>query len=371
MVATFNCIARKQHVNGGRRFILFLLICGLVLCLFNILTVINSHKTTSFKKSVHISSLPPVHIDSSWIGNQWIPPPGYRLYNTQEIQSYFRRHSILFVGDSTARRTYATMYGILNATENQNDVPVLDIDAPSVIDVNRKRTTRKTEFCFREGYELCRSVPLSSNHYDWLDVHCMVDIANIAKSETSMLKTEWIQNYTLVIFVMGPHEVLERSYCRASIYGRKNQTDEFFQKLLQVNDINDSNTSFVWKTWGSPVTANSNDDEKLWNKARAHNEYVKMKIDNDDMSRWNSGYRMSVVSYVDWGQAMLPRLYPKEKRIAGDINAHYGLEARLTFVQMLMNHLVERDRQRDFKLQPWVVTKAGNNYYSDPEHFMQ
>lgn len=30
--------------------------------------------------------LPQTHINSSWIGNLSIPPPGYRLYSTREMQ---------------------------------------------------------------------------------------------------------------------------------------------------------------------------------------------------------------------------------------------------------------------------------------------
>lgn len=84
-----------------------------------------------------LKTLPPVHVNSSWIGNQWIPPPGYRLHSTREIQSYFQKRSILWVGDSTARRAYGTMYGILNATEAPDDVEIHQLDHPRVLNMNK------------------------------------------------------------------------------------------------------------------------------------------------------------------------------------------------------------------------------------------
>lgn len=48
----------------------------------------------------------------------------------------------------------------------------------------------------------------------------------------------------------------------------------------------------------------------------------------------------------------------------GDLLAHYGLEARLAFVQMLINHLVERDRQERWNM-PWLPQLKGNDSSSE------
>jgi hypothetical protein len=128
----------------------------------------------------------------------------------------------------------------------------------------------------------------------------------------------------------------------------------------------------VWRTWGSPGTTFSEpkDNEKLWNQARTHNSYVKTLIDTNEISRKEAGKVPSSISYIDFGQAMLPRLYPKEKRIQGDMASHYGLEARLAFVQMLMNHLIERDRQKRLMISPWLKDVTNNHGYNDSENFM-
>jgi hypothetical protein len=75
------------------------------------------------------------------------------------------------------------------------------------------------------------------------------------------LWTEWVQDYSLVIFSIGPHEISHRSYCGTA--ERKNTTDNFFNEFFQNDDyLNGSNTTFVWRTWGGPLT----DDEKVWNQ---------------------------------------------------------------------------------------------------------
>lgn len=317
------------------------------------------------------SPLPPVHMNSSWIGNQWIPPPGYNMYSAREIQNYFRSHSILFVGDSTARRTYATMYGILSAAEQHPTV--YDLDDRSVIDAGKGKGSEK-EYCPKKGLFLCRKMPLQVlNQYDLLDGPCLVNLVDIVKTDSFRLWKEWINTYSLVIFVIGPWEVGGNDYrnCGAERHGRKNQTDIFFRTFFESDELNDSNTTFVWRTWGSPGTTHKNqgNDEILWKKARTHNAYVKALVDSNEISRKKAGKKMGAVSYIDWGQAMLPRLYPTKNRISGDIDPHYGLEARLAFVQMLINHLVERDRQKKLLMQPWI-NNAKEHGYKDSELFL-
>jgi len=344
--------------------------------------MINTNLTSTTANNIYgsrISSpipavpLPPVSINSSWIGNQWIPSPGYRVHSTREMQDYFQQHSILFVGDSTARRAYGTLYSILNTRNNPDDVSVHSIDDANIIDLNRKG--QKTESCHKKGYDLCRQMPgNSSNQYDMHHATCLVDLANMAKDRSSPLWSEWIKNYSLVIFVLGPHEMMDRC---ADRHGRKNQTDILFNEIFQIDDILETNTTFLWRTWGIQGTTQERfskfrgQEENLWSMARAHNKYVETLVDDNEKSRKEAGTGMGTVSYLDWAQAMVPRLWPTNIRIGGDIDAHYGLDARMSFVQMLLNHLLERDRQKRLNIHPWILTERAYNYSSDdPQHFM-
>jgi len=283
--------------------------------------------------------LPPVHINSTWVGNQWMPPPGYRLYETRELQDYFRQHSILFIGDSTARRQYATMYAIL--TGNADNLLVEELDSSKVLDVNKKN--KGEEVCSKEGIDLCRNYFLKK----LFDLKSEACLDGILKEEIQNPDFWSVSaNYSLIIFVLGPWEIDNKVECGAGRLGRKTQTKQIFQSLFDSTSIGTIKTEFIWRTWGSPGRRDGRDHENLWNLAVSHNNYVKYLVDINEMEQKNRNQSMSMVSYVDWGQAMLPRLFPPT-RIVGDIPPHYGLEARLMFVQMLTNHLVERERQKN------------------------
>eukprot|EP00956_Cyclotella_meneghiniana_P030367 scaffold76151_cov26-Cyclotella_meneghiniana.AAC.1 len=58
------------------------------------------------------------------------------------------------------------------------------------------------------------------------------------------------------------------------------------------------------------------------------------------------------ISYIDYGHVMSPRAFPMNQRIMGDLNNHFGYEARATFIQMWMNHMNELDRLEEYKLPP-------------------
>ena len=311
-------------------------------------TTINNQNAIQRKGPKVIKPLPPVHINSTWIGNQWIPPPGYRLYSAREMQSYFQQHSILWIGDSTARRTYGTMYGILNATRDPDDIESHHLDHPSVIDMNKmsvELTVPFPEICNKSGYSLCRRIPAygaddRDRLYDLSDATCLASLVNMTANQTSQLWKD-ISNYTLIIFIIGPWELRDR--CGPE-KGWQKRVQSFLDSLYQHTE--DSNTVFLWRTWGSIDFDIERKAKISWKRAFMYNEYFKELMNEHDEERKSQNKSLSAVSYIDWGQAMFPRSFPRSKRIRGDMQAHYGLEARLTFVQMLMNHLVERDRQQ-------------------------
>jgi hypothetical protein len=263
------------------------------------------------------------------------------------------------------------MYGVLAAAlKTPNDVSVDSIDNTRIIDVNKRNVT---EVCKKKDFLLCRSLPGSEpsrqQYYDLLSAVCLSDMQSSVKDPNSAFRRN-LADYTLVIFVVGPWEVAGRVECGNGQLGRKKQTEDVFHALF---DLNTTTTEFVWRTWGSAGTAKSvlGRGPKMWNRASAHNAYVKKLVDtNNAARRKRSGLPTGArVSYIDWGQAMHPRLYPQQIRIAGDINEHYGLEARLAFLQMLVNHMVEQDRQKELGV-TWIDNRTGNAKIEDVEKFM-
>ena len=289
---------------------------------------------SSVGEQSHALILPPVHKNSSWIGNQWIPPLGYRLYSPSEIQEFFSQQSVLFVGDSTARRSYATLYGILNGTTS--DISVEEIDHYSVIDRNKNHIV---EPCAREEFFLCRQ--LSNNgggggRFDYFVEVCIQGIIKSLQNPDSPLSKN-LKHYTVVIFIIGPWEVMGK--CKKSFL--ENSTVRLLDNLISYNS---SSTQFVWRSWGYGGSAHSSVNASLTWKKRANmmNHFIKEYLDQQQRIPDN----LSPVSYLGWGEAMQPRMGPPEHiRIAGDMDPHYGLEARLAFVQMLMDHLKEREKQ--------------------------
>ena len=49
------------------------------------------------------------------------------------------------------------------------------------------------------------------------------------------------------------------------------------------------------------------------------------------------------LTIVDWGRQILPRSHGND-RIDGDIKAHYGLQGRTLFAQMLLHNLLSREK---------------------------
>ena len=54
----------------------------------------------------------------TWIGNQWVPPPGVPYLFSQQIRSIYRSENTLWMGDSTARQDYQTMYQLIHDGDN-------------------------------------------------------------------------------------------------------------------------------------------------------------------------------------------------------------------------------------------------------------
>ena len=59
---------------------------------------------------------------SHWIGDQWIPQEGSRLYTTDEIRKIFLKECTLFVGDSLQRRAADTLHLMLQSESDKDHV---------------------------------------------------------------------------------------------------------------------------------------------------------------------------------------------------------------------------------------------------------
>jgi hypothetical protein len=120
----------------------------------------------------------------SWIGDVWIPPRGWELYSSDQLTQLWGHHTngILWIGDSTGRRTSLTLWEILhgsasssaggnNGTDNDNnntnnhtnvDIRKDLLEANDHINVNHKG--HALEKCHAwpriKGADICRTLSL-------------------------------------------------------------------------------------------------------------------------------------------------------------------------------------------------------------------
>ena len=74
--------------------------------------------------------------DYKWVGKAWIPPQGVPVFTPSQIRAYFTKHNILILGDSTSRRIYQTINGLINA-KDLNDVKLKEIDEAQTLNLNK------------------------------------------------------------------------------------------------------------------------------------------------------------------------------------------------------------------------------------------
>ena len=104
----------------------------------------NNHFTTSVPNTTTTTTT-----RGSWIGTHWIPPVGLKLYSVSQLQTIFRGHRILWLGDSTCRRTAMQLVSLLSHKTHNDDNTHNNVDVWQVeqwIDVNgqaRKPTCQR------------------------------------------------------------------------------------------------------------------------------------------------------------------------------------------------------------------------------------
>lgn len=116
--------------------------------------------STTGQSSIQKNDSSPVlvsgHLDAlnnqtyTWYGNQWMPPKGVPLYTRDDMMQAFSQFDTLWIGDSTTRRAYATIFALVNSTTPM--VSVSTIDGHRVINVNKRYYAGKVDeySCFTE-----------------------------------------------------------------------------------------------------------------------------------------------------------------------------------------------------------------------------
>ena len=294
-----------------------------------------------------------------WIGNQWIPPPGVPIYRVDDYRRFFQRHNVLFIGDSTMRRAYATIFAMINASS-----PILisvdELDHPHIIDINKYSVPNRTkELCRHRSFAsntargrlwnnatfLCRHV-LDASHgmgkFDFANAACYKELEEFINTDLvySQLTS---REYTILVIGMGTWETSMGRKCEVSPRDggpiqRLNRVMDYVAMLAATADQH-KNLTIVWRTTGFHK-------QGIGDAMNFETNRVAIEAIHKHKIRARQDPRVPIelnLTIVDWGRQILPRSHGND-RIDGDIKAHYGLQGRTLFAQMLLHNLLSREK---------------------------
>jgi hypothetical protein len=274
----------------------------------------------------------------TWIGNQWVPPDGVPIYSVTKMRAVYERHNIAWIGDSTCRRAYMTLLGMMNASD-PSDVSISEINSDQVIDHGKKNRfggcTKHVTHPWAND-----SIPSMKNDSTPSMKKCAGTIGNSKMHllspgvscfdpETTEFASAYLehygkktsQDYDVLIVAMGIWEIVRSRDCRKE----SNETDagkRLQMALKSLSNLASPKLRVIWRTIGfSQKHASSKDTIKGFNQIAK--EFIEAQPH---------------MSYVDWGGEIERRSFGKE-RIEGDMSPHYGLEARTLMANMLTHEV--------------------------------
>jgi hypothetical protein len=262
-----------------------------------------------------------------WIGNNWIPPDGWKLYTPKEMRLFYHDKSIFWIGDSTARRAAATMHGILKHANSSSHISVRSINDVSVID-ERKSGDIKDEL-FR------RPMPggeARGGLFLYQRIGCLLHLETFLQDELSG-KSNTMESVDTIIVSIGIWEAKSSMECHDP---ERNANTVQSDVITLLTKLQSRQKMIIWRTSGYHHREKHQFISDL-------NEHAMDKIEEIVLDQEQKNGTMSNLTFVDWGGAIRPRSF-KQERIIGDTEEHYGLEPRYALIQMITNHLSSRQQ---------------------------
>ncbi|GAX09852.1 hypothetical protein FisN_11Lh170 [Fistulifera solaris] len=258
----------------------------------------------------------------TWIGNTWIPPAGWQYHTPSELRQLYRGKNILWLGDSTGRRTAMNMYALLQW--NNSNFLTTELSSPKLIDITKRGSFDCDQWPDAHARPtICRSLD-GGGTITFVPLVCHKHVENFFQSADTLNIT---QDMDLIVVALGIWEVMRPWDCKAPNRTLDNIT------IAAIHNVHEFERStkkrVIWRTSGYPDHGST-----LTDAVTKLNEMVMDVIDQ------TTGVDNSQFSYLDWGGAVEPRSKPGE-RIVGDLKAHYGLEPRLVLIEMITNQLQE------------------------------
>lgn len=292
----------------------------------------NHHPRDSWPYNPNTSN--PRGMIGSWMGNTWLPPAGWQYYHPSDIQNLYQDVRILWLGDSTGRRTAMTFYELMNATD-PNDIPQERLASAQILDIAKL----DDEYECMEWMDspnrpkVCR--PFRTGTGEMLNVrtNCDYDLENFFDDEMTG-RSNVTAHVDLIVVANGIWEIDVAKICKDP-HGRSiNQVLTDLVRL--VDEFQQATGTFVlFRTSGY-----SDHGPESQRQVQELNHFLMNEIDSLT-ARYVQAGGLLRLAYINWGDAVLPRSFGNN-RIVGNNKAHYGVEPRLTMIQQMTNYLVDR-----------------------------
>ena len=289
----------------------------------------------STRRPQRVYELPYEEQKGSWTGDHWIPPNGWRFFSPQELLTVYKDKSIMWVGDSLARRAAVTMYGILkeaaaNSNSSSVNVPVDAIDAFELINVNKGRIWDPCKKWIGSKYQprWCRAMPGGGGgDYVYVMTNKFSELVPFVADEVSG-KSNITKNFDTIIVGMGNWDN-EKT-------GLNKTLSSVTAAIDALGKLQSAGKTIIWRTSGFRDDAGASNDYFI-----EVNKRVLDQINSISTRLQQESNTVSNLTCINWPGAIFPRSFG-DTRIAGDSLNHYGLEARLVLIAMVTNQLASR-----------------------------
>jgi hypothetical protein len=303
------------------------------------------------RRPQRVFELPYEEQKGSWIGNHWIPPIGWRYFSNQELRTVYKDKSIMWVGDSLARRGAATMYGILKEAELKKEeaanssnvnVPVAAIDASNIINVNKwgkmgpfwepcKKWTGSTH-----QPSVCRTMPGGVGDYVYIVKKLFRELGSFFADEVSG-RSNITDNFDTIIIGVGNWDNQSpKTKGNTTTLSPLPMAIDLTMAIDMLGKLQSIGKTIIWRTSG--FTDDKGASEEFYFEV---NKRVLDQINSIAIKLQQENNTVSNLTCINWPGAIYPRSFGSE-RIKGDSLEHYGLDARLVLIQMITNHLASR-----------------------------
>lgn len=325
----------------------------------------NSHSSNNNNALLKNSSI----TNYTWVGNQWIPPKGVPTYSPTELLEYFSTRNVLFIGDSTSRRVWATAYALMNATDRTN-IPRNDLDSHAVVDFHkrtkppfrqcqlddrgaRKESQRLQKIIF-DQYE-CRDLPGLNSYstgknstsvqidkkgrFDFTYFTCYSQVAWLVRpDEDNIIFNKHIKPYyDLIIVGLGIWEIVEPEKCdnNSPKDPHKNRLNRLLEHLKKQSS---GELQIFYRSCGFDARESLRSHQRTRDFDEVVDNFFSFEnsVENQE--------KKSNLTLIDWADPISKRSFG-ENRIKGDLPPHYGPEARTLFIQQVMHQLKKTELQ--------------------------